>query len=161
MHRLSFVVAVLVLLVNLISSATPSSFTFHHRRPSSLTALNDATCPPCSCFNCLTSPYKCLNFGTCAKSNGKCDCSPGLGGDDCGTPLCGSLASDNRPQKIPGKACDCDAGWTGMNCNGTWIFSRIPCSLIPTPALTIKIPSLRSRRRLQCIHARKAKRNML
>ncbi|KAJ5669121.1 ABC transporter G family member [Penicillium macrosclerotiorum] len=40
-----------------------------------------------------------------------------FGGDDCSTPVCGSLADgENRPKR-EGESCDCNDGWSGINCN--------------------------------------------
>ncbi|KAG9256155.1 uncharacterized protein F5Z01DRAFT_735438 [Emericellopsis atlantica] len=72
-------------------------------------------CPPC--FNCLLPAHTCAQYSGCNEFNGKCDCPEGFGGDDCLEPLCGSLArGKDRPMRS-GKSCDCDDGWTGINCN--------------------------------------------
>ncbi|KAG6042818.1 hypothetical protein E4U39_005389, partial [Claviceps sp. Clav50 group G5] len=47
-------------------------------------AFTDAkldTCPPC--FNCLLPSHACAQYADCNKSNGKCACPEGFGGDDC------------------------------------------------------------------------------
>ncbi|KAM5465593.1 FAD-dependent urate hydroxylase [Microsporum audouinii] len=90
---------------NFVSEATP--FTLRSTRP--------PECPPC--FNCQLDAFKCHQFGKCNKFNGKCDCPPGFGGDDCAEPLCGSLADgrDRTPRK--GSSCQCKDGWSGINCN--------------------------------------------
>ncbi|KAJ3536534.1 hypothetical protein NM208_g6676 [Fusarium decemcellulare] len=72
-------------------------------------------CPPC--FNCLLPAHTCAQYAGCNEFNGKCDCPEGFGGDDCLEPLCGSLArGKDRPMRS-GSSCECDEGWTGINCN--------------------------------------------
>lgn len=34
-------------------------------------------------FNCLLPAYECGQFADCNTYNGKCECPPGFGGDDC------------------------------------------------------------------------------
>lgn len=73
-------------------------------------------CPPC--FNCNLEDFQCHQFAKCIKGNGKCDCTPGFGGEDCSTPLCGALPDGNR-NRAPrdGDSCECKEGWGGINCN--------------------------------------------
>ncbi|OJD27548.1 hypothetical protein ACJ73_01048 [Blastomyces percursus] len=84
-----------------------SEITFRDDRPKD--------CPPC--FNCELEAFQCHQFASCNKYNGKCNCPPGFGGDDCTIPLCGSLpdGKDRAPRK--GKYCNCTEGWEGVNCN--------------------------------------------
>jgi hypothetical protein len=72
-------------------------------------------CPPC--FNCNLADFQCHQFANCTAASGRCSCPPGWGGEDCTTPLCGSLigGKDRPPRK--GKTCECDDGWEGINCN--------------------------------------------
>lgn len=73
-------------------------------------------CPPC--FNCNLEDFKCHQFAKCNKGSGKCECTPGFGGEDCSTPLCGALPDGNR-NRLPrdGDTCECTEGWGGINCN--------------------------------------------
>jgi ABC-type lipoprotein export system ATPase subunit len=71
-------------------------------------------CPPC--FNCQLEAFQCTQFATCDKYSGKCLCPPGFAGEDCSTPLCGSLSDPQRPPRKD-KYCSCNDGWEGINCN--------------------------------------------
>jgi hypothetical protein len=71
-------------------------------------------CPPC--FNCNLKAFQCHQFTNCTAASGRCACPAGWGGDDCTTPLCGSLATGNRPPR-KGDTCECEDGWEGINCN--------------------------------------------
>ncbi|RCI11894.1 hypothetical protein L249_4200 [Ophiocordyceps polyrhachis-furcata BCC 54312] len=93
--------------------------TFHHvdalQAQISLMGNRPAHCPPC--FNCLLPAHTCSQYASCNEYNGKCECPTGFGGDDCLEPLCGSLPrGKDRPMRS-GPACDCDPGWSGINCN--------------------------------------------
>ncbi|KAK4193266.1 putative ATP-dependent permease precursor [Podospora australis] len=81
-------------------------------------------CPPC--FNCNLPAHSCGQFAPCSEYSGKCDCPPGYGGDNCLEPrcahqclaiVCGSLARGPDRPKRDGDRCECDEGWTGINCN--------------------------------------------
>ncbi|KAK4167257.1 hypothetical protein QBC43DRAFT_256433 [Cladorrhinum sp. PSN259] len=72
-------------------------------------------CPPC--FNCNLPAYSCGQFAPCSEYNGQCNCPNGYGGLDCLEPLCGSLSRGVDRPKRDGKYCECDDGWTGINCN--------------------------------------------
>lgn len=72
-------------------------------------------CP--ACFNCNLDDFTCLQYGNCTKSSGKCSCPAGFGGDDCGQPLCGSLADGHDRLPRQGDKCECKEGWGGINCN--------------------------------------------
>lgn len=41
-------------------------------------------CPPC--FNCMLPGFECLHFANCSEYDGKCNCPPGFGGNDCKQP---------------------------------------------------------------------------
>lgn len=67
-------------------------------------------------FDC--NRRKCMNYGVCDKSSGRCDCPVGFGGPDCLDLLCGSPYEKHRPFLREGqKACECDQGFLGTNCN--------------------------------------------
>ncbi|OWP02789.1 hypothetical protein B2J93_9063 [Marssonina coronariae] len=68
-------------------------------------------------FNCLLPAFTCGQYSDCNQFNGKCSCPPGFGGDDCFSPVCGSLADgEDRPMRS-NDYCECKEGWTGINCN--------------------------------------------
>src|SRR3954468_3184635 len=64
-------------------------------RPDGCPAWYDATFPQTLCdadlltldsFNCLLPAFDCGQYSDCNQFNGKCDCPPGFGGDDCLSP---------------------------------------------------------------------------
>lgn len=56
----------------------------------------DKDCPPC--FNCLLPGFECLHFANCSEYDGKCNCPPGFGGDDCKQPRkCVSFCMKRAP----------------------------------------------------------------
>lgn len=61
--------------------------------------------------------FSCKQFAKCNEYNGRCDCPPGFGTDDCAEPVCGGLSDGlNRPVRN-GTSCECSEGWSGINCN--------------------------------------------
>ncbi|CAO3632026.1 unnamed protein product [Cunninghamella blakesleeana] len=82
---------------------------------STLNKRDDKECPPC--FNCMLPGFECLHFANCSDYNGKCNCPPGFGGDDCRQPLCGGLADGRNRYPRGNGSCDCPEGWEGINCN--------------------------------------------
>ncbi|GMM54940.1 putative ATP-dependent permease [Maudiozyma humilis] len=101
-----------------INSLTLPNFNTYDTSPS-----DDDKCPPC--FNCMLPMFECKQFSQCNEYSGRCECIAGFGGDDCSTPLCGSLDEDNSKRPIRknetdgsiGKGCECNDGWGGINCN--------------------------------------------
>lgn len=110
-----------------------------------LICIGTLTLVPTS-FDCNLPINSCGQFAPCNNYSGKCDCPEGFGGDNCLEPRtniplsavlpprpkfcqgkqltvrpliieCGSLPrGHNRPTR-QGKSCECDEGWTGINCN--------------------------------------------
>ncbi|KAK9320260.1 hypothetical protein V1517DRAFT_8676 [Lipomyces orientalis] len=70
-----------------------------------------------NCFNCLLPAYTCTQYSECRQYDGRCECPPGFGGDDCSVPVCGSLADGRDRMPRTGHSCECDDGWEGLNCN--------------------------------------------
>lgn len=85
----------------------PSTLAFQDDRPPG--------CPPC--FNCNLDDFQCAQFSPCSKSNGKCQCRPGFGWEDCSQPFCGSLAQGREREARGDGECKCEEGWEGINCN--------------------------------------------
>lgn len=85
--------------------------------PSSYSLLDDRpdNCPPC--FDCNSAKFECKQFGTCHKPDGRCECPPGWGREDCLEPTCGSLAKGKWREVRKELDCECDEGWSGLNCN--------------------------------------------
>lgn len=111
------------LLVYLGLSSTSEAYKVHRnyssaelvRSPFEIYEDRPDGCPPC--FNCNLDDFVCHQFAPCSKANGRCNCPPGFGGDDCSEPLCGSLADGNARSPRTDRYCSCKDGWEGINCN--------------------------------------------
>lgn len=119
-------IGVLVVLRSHPSTAQPSILSTQSPIPSSFQPFNNLSqhrppgCPPCpECFNCQLPKFNCKQFGTCSPYDGQCKCPTGFGGQDCGEPVCGSLADgeERRVRSDNSTSCECSPGWTGINCN--------------------------------------------
>ncbi|MBW0461115.1 hypothetical protein O181_000830 [Austropuccinia psidii MF-1] len=107
------------------ASQTPFDLSSHPSSISSQASLpsvpkRPAGCPPCpECFNCQLPKFVCKQFGVCNEYDGQCKCPVGFGGQDCGQPVCGSLADGDKRHIRPDNStnCSCSEGWTGVNCN--------------------------------------------
>ncbi|CAG8743774.1 7978_t:CDS:2, partial [Acaulospora morrowiae] len=87
-------------------------------------------CPPC--FNCQLSAFPCSHFSECNIYDGKCECPPGFGGNDCSVPVCNSLADGrNRLPREVNQTCQCTEGWGGINCN-VCLTDSVCDPLVPT-----------------------------
>ncbi|KAG0297046.1 hypothetical protein BGZ98_000722 [Dissophora globulifera] len=87
-------------------------------------------CPPC--FNCALDAFPCTHFAPCSSYDGRCTCPPGFAGDNCGEPVCGSLADgSDRPRRGNEDTCKCKDGWSGINCN-VCEADNVCDSLVPT-----------------------------
>ncbi|PBP22172.1 ABC-2 type transporter [Diplocarpon rosae] len=109
--------AVLVALSLLWTTSAAQNYSSIDMMRAQLALMGDrpADCPPC--FNCLLPAFTCGQYSDCNQFNGKCSCPPGFGGDDCFSPVCGSLADgEDRPMRSD-NYCECKEGWTGINCN--------------------------------------------
>ncbi|KAL7316048.1 FAD-dependent urate hydroxylase [Mucor circinelloides] len=109
---------------NLVPSTPPLKSTYDM-----FAASDDKDCPPC--FNCLLPGFECLHFANCSEYDGKCNCPPGFGGDDCKQPLCGALPDGRNRSPRENDHCDCPEGWEGINCNVCKTDS-VCDSLVPT-----------------------------
>lgn len=65
--------------------------------------------------------FSCKQFAKCNEFNGRCDCPPGFGTDDCAEPVCGGLSDGlDRPVRNS-TTCECSDGWSGINCNSMFV----------------------------------------
>ncbi|KAF9425233.1 hypothetical protein BGZ94_007721, partial [Podila epigama] len=97
---------------------------------SPLMAAAPTECPPC--FNCLLPAFPCSHYSTCNKFDGRCECPPGFGGDNCSTPVCGALSDGkDRPKRNEDDTCKCKDGWSGINCN-VCEYDSVCDSLVPS-----------------------------
>ncbi|CAG8514342.1 13989_t:CDS:10 [Ambispora leptoticha] len=98
------------------SLITPRALYLPQAKRSPLEDSPNKECPPC--FDCHLSIFECSHFANCSDFDGKCQCPPGFGGEDCSKPLCNSLADgSNRRTRGDNQVCECAEGWTGINCN--------------------------------------------
>ncbi|ORY93038.1 hypothetical protein BCR43DRAFT_552310 [Syncephalastrum racemosum] len=129
LHSLSLYLLFFVCWAGLADALDVPGYSTSLALPSYHALKNDSDCPPC--FNCMLPGFECLHFANCSEYNGKCNCPPGFGGDDCKQPLCGALADGGSRNPRENNHCDCPDGWEGINCN-VCTQDSVCNSLVPT-----------------------------
>jgi len=63
----------------------------------------------------LCATVNCENNGEC-NADGKCDCPPNYGGDNCEIILCNAASCEENGGTCVDGTCNCPAGFSGVNC---------------------------------------------
>jgi hypothetical protein len=88
----------------------------------------------------------CSNYGV-SLNNGTCSCPPGFGGPTCSLVACGGnvfqgaqrsdAATSSTTPFSNVTACDCESGWTGVGCNGSFSRAKVRSPLKYTVSHTV------------------------